>query len=207
MRFCSCRSGQARASTSTIIRACPRHYVPPNDHWLRACCSSSRRCISSRSNLSASGNTLQTCPLTLQTCPSSIGVFPGCDCYSAPYSCAVLPLVTAVRAGSLRHIAAFGNAVLEIIPLRLCIGPARWLVRVGLDRQRATLLRKLRADWTGGLRAIRRRGFSPHGRCGKKQHDEHCEKRCSRGVHTLRPPSRSACSVTEYSFVQGAPAQ
>jgi hypothetical protein len=87
----------------------------------------------------------------------------------------------------IRHVAAFGNAVLEIIPLRLCIGPPRWLVRVGLDRQRATLLRKLRADWTGALRAIRRRGFSPHGRCGKKQHDEHCEKRCSRGVHTLRP--------------------
>src|SRR5215467_12315983 len=144
--------------------------------------------------------TLQTCPLTLQTCPSSIGVpSPGCDCYSARYSCASLPLVTAVRAGSLRHIAAFGNAVLEIIPLRLCIGPPRWLVRVGLDRQRATLLRKLRADWTGGLRAIRRRGFSLHGRCGKKQHDEHCENRCSRGVHTLRPPSRSACSVTECS--------
>ena len=27
--FCSCRSGQALASTSTTIRACPRHYVPP----------------------------------------------------------------------------------------------------------------------------------------------------------------------------------
>jgi hypothetical protein len=68
--------------------------------------------------------------------------------------------------GSLRHIAAFGNAVLKIIPLRLCIGPifaARRLRRVGLDRQRATLLPKLRADWTGGLRAIRRRGFSQHG--------------------------------------------
>src|SRR5499433_1054733 len=80
------------------------------------------------------------------------------------------PLVTSVRVGSVRHIAAFGNAVLEIIPLRLCIGPifaAHRLRRVGLDRQRATLLRKLRADWIGGLRAIRRRGFSPHGRCGK----------------------------------------
>src|SRR5262245_31426236 len=51
-----------------------------------------------------------------------------------------------MRAGSVRHIAAFGNAVLEIIPLRLCIGPifaARRFRRVGLDRQRATLLRKL----------------------------------------------------------------
>src|SRR5215469_15475246 len=38
--------------------------------------------------------------------------------------------------------AAFGKAVLEIIPLRLCIGPssaARPLSWVGLDRQRATL--------------------------------------------------------------------
>jgi len=74
----------------------------------------------------------------------------------------------------------------RIIPLRLCVGPssaARPLSRVGLDRQRATLLRKLRADWTGGLRAIRRRGFSQHGGCGKEQRDEHCENRGSRGVH------------------------
>jgi len=55
--------------------------------------------------------------------------------------------------------------------------------RVGLDRQRATLLGKLRADWTGSLRAIRRRGFSYHGRCGKEQRDEHCENPGSRGVH------------------------
>src|SRR5262249_57413694 len=70
------------------------------------------------------------------------------------------------------YIAAFGNAVLEIIPLRLCIGPssaARPLRPVGLDRQRATLLRKLRADWTGGLRAIRRRGFSHHGGGGEER--------------------------------------
>jgi len=41
---------------------------------------------------------------------------------------------------SVRHIAAFGNAVLEMIPLRLCIGfPSRLLRRKGLDRQRATL--------------------------------------------------------------------
>src|SRR5262249_22145633 len=47
----------------------------------------------------------------------------------------------------IRHIAAFGNAVLEIIPLRLCIGfPSRPLRRVGLDRQRATRLGKLRAN-------------------------------------------------------------
>jgi hypothetical protein len=114
-----------------------------------------------------------------------------------------------VRAGSVRHIAAFGNAVLEKISLRLCIGSifaARGFRRVGLDRQRATLLRKLRADWTGGLRAIRRRGFSPHGRCGKKQHDEHCENRGSRGVHALKPAS-PLVQLTEYSFVQGALAQ
>src|SRR5262249_58839272 len=83
-----------------------------------------------------------------------------------------------IEYGSVRHIAAFGNAVLEIIPLRLCIGPssaARPLRRVGLDRQRATLLRKLRADWTGGLRAIRRRAFSHHGGCGKEQRNDHCE--------------------------------
>src|SRR5262245_49890775 len=88
---------------------------------------------------------------------------------------------------SVRHIAAFGNAVLEITPLRLCIGSiftTRWLRRVGLDRQRATLLRKLRADWTGGLRAIRRRGFSQQGRCGKKQHDE-------------RDIAQAACSSAE----------
>ena len=42
---------------------------------------------------------------------------------------------------SVRHIAAFGNAVLEIIPLRLCIGSAaRPLRRVGLDRHRRYLL-------------------------------------------------------------------
>lgn len=84
----------------------------------------------------------------------------------------------------IRHVAAFGNAVLEIIPLRLRIGlAARPLCRVGLYRQLATLLRKLRADWTGGLRAIRRRGFSQHGGCGKEQRDEHCENPGSRGVH------------------------
>src|SRR5262249_26306562 len=43
--------------------------------------------------------------------------------------------------------AAFGNAVLEIIPLRLCIGfPSRPLRRKGLDRQRVTRLGKLRAN-------------------------------------------------------------
>src|SRR5262249_59290132 len=79
--------------------------------------------------------------------------------------------------------AAFGNAVLEIIPLRLCIGsPSRPLRRVGLDRQRATLLRKLRVDWTGGLRAIGWRGFSQHGRGGEEQRDEHFENPRSRGV-------------------------
>src|SRR5262249_59697761 len=77
------------------------------------------------------------------------------------------------------YIAAFGNAVLEIIPLRLCIGPssaARPLRPVGLDRQRATLLRKLRADWTGGLRAIRRRGFSHHG--GRGEEERHPPRVC-----------------------------
>jgi len=101
------------------------------------------------------------------------------------------------RSGSVRHIAAFGNAVLEIIPLRRCIGPncaARPLSRVGLDRQRATLLRKLRADWAGGLRAIRRRGFSQHGGCGKEQRDEHCKNRGSRGVHRCHfQPSSLNC--------------
>src|SRR5215510_14635173 len=37
--FCSCRSGQALASTSTTIRACPRHYIPPNERrWLSKKC-------------------------------------------------------------------------------------------------------------------------------------------------------------------------
>src|SRR5215813_14860499 len=91
------------------------------------------------------------------------GVFPDLD--RATYTSA---RGREIECGSVRHIAAFGNAVLEIIPLRLCVGPssaARPLSRVGLDRQRATLLRKLRADWTGGLRAIRWRGFSQHGGC------------------------------------------
>ena len=83
------------------------------------------------------------------------------------------------------------------ILLRLCIGPssaARPLSRVGLDRQHATLLRKLRADWTGGLRAIRRRGFSQHGGCGKEQRDEHCKNRGSRGVHRCHfQPSSLNC--------------
>src|SRR5262249_31278056 len=200
--FCTCRSGQALASTSTMIRACPRHYVPPTTI---GCFSPNEPAAHPAVVAFPQGSTclrremtLQTCSLTLQTCPSSIGVLPGWDCYSTRYSCAVLSLITAVRAGSLRHIAALCNAVLEIIPLRWVIGPifaARRLRRVGLDRERPTLLRKLRADWTSGLRAIRRRGFSQHGRCGKKQRDEHCENRGSPGVHTLRPPSRAACSV------------
>lgn len=88
------------------------------------------------------------------------------------------------------------NAVLEIIPLRLCIGSApRPLRRVGLDRQRATLLGKLRADWTGGLRAIRRRGFSRHGGCGKEKRDEHCKNLGSRGcISAISSPARS-CPV------------
>src|SRR5262249_59303180 len=68
------------------------------------------------------------------------------------------PLVTSVRAGSVRHIAAFGNAVLEIIPLRLCICPifaSHRLRPVGLDRQRSSLLRKLPADSTLGPLLLR----------------------------------------------------
>src|SRR5262249_34779461 len=142
---------QALASTSTIITGLPAPIMSPQRSlavFLRNEPAAHPAVVASPQGPTRlhQETTLQTCPLTLQTCPSSIGVLPGWNCYSARYSCAVLPLSRSVRAGSLRYIAAFGNAVLEIIPLRLCIGPIfapRWLRRVGLDRQRATLLRKL----------------------------------------------------------------
>src|SRR5262249_2924575 len=92
---CSCRSGQVLASTSTIIRACPHHYVPPtiigcfspNEPAHPAVVASPRGSTCLHQEI-----TLQTCPLTLQTCSSSIGVLPGWNCYSARYSCALLPL-------------------------------------------------------------------------------------------------------------------
>ena len=76
---------------------------------------------------------------------------------------------------SVRHIAAFGNAVLEIIPLRLRIGPssaARPLIRVGLDRQRATLLRKLRANRDCLVWMRFRPRFSQQSGSRKRQCDE-----------------------------------
>src|SRR5215831_544407 len=80
--FCSCRSGQALASTSTMIRACPRHYVPPT---IIGCFSPNEPAAHPAVVASPQGSTclrqeitLQTCPLTLQTWPSSIGVTPTC---------------------------------------------------------------------------------------------------------------------------------
>ena len=76
----------------------------------------------------------------------------------------------------IRHIAAFGNAVLEIIPLRLCIGsPSRPLRRVGLDRQRATRLGKLRANRDCLVWMRFRPRFSQQSGSRKRQCDERFE--------------------------------
>src|SRR5262249_11013319 len=104
---------------------------------------------------------------------------------------------------SVRHIAAFGNAVLEIIPLRLCIGlPAGlfgWALIASARHFFASsaLIGPTVFERSGGAVSARTAG------AGRSNTTSIARSAVLVECILFRPPSRSACSVTEYSFVQG----